>query len=235
MKEAFLTKLDLRVCLFLTVIVATLTLSMQKEIPLLSLFILLEIWLLLYGLKKEALSHFVWYGVLWGSLYALKYIPIIGSTALPLVTVYIRRMMLSIMVARPMLACPNGQLVATFHALKFPREATIATTLIFRFLPTISQEYRQIRDAQKFRDIGVDFFSIILHPIKLTEYTLVPMLIRTSKTADELAASASVRGVGSMKTITCYYQVKFTAKDYVVGGSFFLVIMGIFALEKLIF
>lgn len=232
MKKSFATPLDLRVCLFLTIIVAILTLDMQSECSLLLMFILLEIWLLLYGLKREAVSHVVWYGVLWSSVYLLQYIPIIGSTALPLVTIYVRRIMLSVMVARPLLASPNGQLVATFNSLKFPKEVTIAITLIFRFMPTISKEYRQIRDAQKFRDIGVDFSSIVLHPIRLVEYTLVPMLIRVSKTADELAASASVRGVGSSKIINCYHQVKFRVKDGVAGVIFAVLIISIFLWEK---
>lgn len=166
-------------------------------------------------------------------MYFIKDIPILGTTGLPLVTLYIRRIMLSVMVARPLLASPNGQLVATFHTLKFPQIVTISITLMFRFLPTISQEYQQIREAQRCRDIGGNFFWILEHPLLYVEYTLVPMLVRVSKTADELAAAAAVRSVGSSNTINCYHQLKFNLYDAVVGLVFSSLIIIIFLFEEI--
>ncbi|MFI3250456.1 MAG: energy-coupling factor transporter transmembrane component T [Eubacteriales bacterium] len=229
MKPSF----DLRVCLFLTGMVAILTLFMEKEFALFLLLMVLACWLLLHHFVKEALSHLFWYGFLFGAMFLVKDIPILGTTGLPLVTLYIRRIMLSVMVARPLLASPNGQLVATFHGLKFPQIVTISITLMFRFLPTISEEYRQIREAQLFRDIGGNFFKIARHPIRYVEYTLVPMLVRVSKTADELAAAAAVRSVGSSCKINCYHKLTFTVYDGVIGFIFATSILIIFLFEEI--
>ncbi|MFV0362448.1 MAG: energy-coupling factor transporter transmembrane component T [Suipraeoptans sp.] len=229
-----LAGLDLRVCLFLMVLTSVMTLLLRTETALLCMLVLLIIWLGLFGLKRQLISHLIWYFILWGGLYLLSDIPTLGSTALPLVTVYVRRLMLPVMAARPLLAASNGRLVASLNRMKLPKAATLSLAVLFRFMPTISEEYRHIRDAQKFRGIGVSLWSSLCHPFRLLEYTLIPMLIRTSKTADELSASAAVRGMRLKGEVSSYHLIRMKTSDWaaIIIGT--LILFGVAYIERIV-
>lgn len=179
-------------------------------------------WLVLFGYIKQMLSYAAWYFAMWGALYLLKDIRFLG--VLPLMTVYVRRMLLPVMAARPLLAASSGQLMASLNRMKLPKAATLSLAVLFRFMPTISEEYTHIRNAQKFRGIGVSVLSVIFHPFSTLEYTLIPMLIRTSKTADELSASAAVRGMRLKGESSSYHLVQMRTLDWCVLllGTFLL-------------
>lgn len=208
--------LDLRICLAFMVLTSVVSLMLSTETALLTLFALECLWLLLFGLKRQVISYLVWYFALWGGLYVLRDIPVLGSTSLPLVIVYARRIMLPVMAARPLLASGSGRLVASMNRMGLPRAATLSLAILFRFMPTIAQEYAHIRDAQKFRGIGDSFWSVVRHPLRTMECTLIPMLIRTSKTADELSASAAVRGMKLEGESSSWHKVAIGAADWSV-------------------
>lgn len=225
--------LDLRVCLVLMVCISFVALMLQSEQALLLLFLMLCVWLCLFGLPKQMITYLIWYFVLWGGLYVLRDIPVLGSTSLPLVTVYVRRLMLPVMAARPLLAASNGRLIASLNRLHFPKAASLSLSVLLRFLPTISEEYRHIRSAQKFRGIGVTFWSALLHPLKTAEYTMIPMLIRTGKTADELSASAAVRGMRLKGKVSSYYEIKMHWGEWLVAGISIVLLATVFVLDRI--
>lgn len=232
-QKAPLSWLDLRVCLGLMVCTSIVALTLQSEPALLVLFLILCVWLCLFGLPKQMLTYLIWYFALWGGLYFLRDTPFLGSTSLPLVTVYVRRLMLPVMAARPLLSASNGRLVASLNRLRLPKAASLSLSVLFRFLPTISEEYSHIRDAQKFRDIGVTFWSALCHPLQMAEYTMIPMLIRTSKTADELSASAAVRGMRLKGKVSSYHKVEMRWRDWLVAGIGVVLLAAVFILERL--
>lgn len=210
------SKLDLRVCMFFIILTSMIAVILESELALLDMFLLLGIWLLLLGFPKKLIRHCIWYFILWGSIYYIQKIPVLGTTALPLITVYIRRLMLPIMAATPLVGDgeSNGRLIATMNHMKLPKAGVLSLAILLRFLPTIAEEYRQIRNAQKFRGIGISFWNVISHPWKMIEYTMIPMLIRTSKTADELSASVSVRGMRLEGNVNPYYPVSMKWYDW---------------------
>ena len=138
---------------------------------------------------------------------------------LPLLTVYIRRLMLPVMAAAPVINAPTGCLIAALNKMKIPRAATLSLTVMFRFMPTLSAEYRNIRESQKIRGIGASFFTVLRHPIQTAECILVPMLIRTSKTADELSASVQVRGMKLGGAYSSYRKSVIDVRDMVLMVS----------------
>ena len=233
-QKAPFSKVDLRVCLGLMICTSIVALLLRSELALLALFLALCIWLCLFGLPKEMISHCIWYFVLWGGLYVFRDVPVLGSTALPLVTVYIRRLMLPIMAARPLMVASNSRLVASLNRLRFPRAASLSLSVLFRFLPTISEEYSHIRNAQKFRDIGVTFWSAFYHPLQMIEYTMIPMLIRTSKTADELSASAAVRGMRLKGEISSYHKIQMCVGDWATVGVAVVLLSAIFVCDRIL-
>lgn len=88
-----------------------------------------------------------------------------------------------------------SQLIAGLQRLRCPRPATLALAIALRFIPTIQQELGQIKDAMKTRGIPLNLVTFAAHPVTMTEYMLVPFMMRCVKVGDELSASASTRAI----------------------------------------
>ena len=82
-----------------------------------------------------------------------------------------------------------------FAGHAFPKAVGIAVAVVLRFFPTIYGEYRAIRSSQRFRGIGVGVVHTLTHLPSTVEYILIPLILRTTKVAEELSASMTVRGV----------------------------------------
>jgi hypothetical protein len=63
-------------------------------------------------------------------------------------------------------------------------------SVMFRFLPTILEEYRAIHDAMRLREIGS-----WRNPIEMLEYRMVPLLTGLVTIGNELSTSALTRGL----------------------------------------
>ena len=205
---------DVRVRILVMILVSLSALMLKTEIALLLCLVFMWIWLIPFGCVKKAMRCTAAYGGLYGLLFLMKNTDMLGN--LPLLTVYIRRLMLPVMAAAPVINAPTGCLIAALNKMKIPRAATLSLTVMFRFMPTLSEEYRHIRESQKIRGIGASFFGVMRHPIHTAECILVPMLIRTSKTADELSASIQVRGMKLGRSYSSYRKSVIDTKDLVL-------------------
>lgn len=61
---------------------------------------------------------------------------------------------------------------------------------------------------------------MVLHPLNTFEYVVVPMVFRSLKIADELAASSVVRGIESPYKKEGYYLNKMAVSDGVMIALF---------------
>ena len=84
-------------------------------------------------------------------------------------------------------------------------------SVIFRFFPTISEEYQAIRDAMKMR--GIRFGG--KNPFLMLEYRLVPLMVSVVKIGDELSAAALTRGLGAPVKRTNVCQIGFHVQDLI--------------------
>lgn len=85
-----------------------------------------------------------------------------------------------------------SEFVAGMERLHMPRQITIPMAVMFRFFPTVMEEWHAIGDAMKMRGIrlrGGKAGSIL-------EYRLVPMLMCSVKIGEELSAASLTRGLG---------------------------------------
>lgn len=85
-----------------------------------------------------------------------------------------------------------GQLLAALEWAGLPRPAVLAVAVTFRFVPTLLEEYGHIRDALALRR-GRGLWR--RNPLRVAEELLLPLLVRSARLADELAASALTRGI----------------------------------------
>ncbi|MGL6198855.1 MAG: energy-coupling factor transporter transmembrane component T family protein [Lachnospiraceae bacterium] len=205
-------ELDIRVRITILLLVTVIAFSVRSEIALLLCFLSMFAWISLFGFMRQAVKYAAVYVLLWGLLLLTGKIQVIGD--IPLLTVYIRRVLLPVLAAVPVSNAPTGRFIASLSRMRMPKPVILSTTIIFRFLPTIGQEYKAIRDAQKFRGIGTSVFQTLLHPLKNVEYILIPLLIRISRIADELSASAMVRGIRLSGKVTSFYGIHFCRLDF---------------------
>ncbi len=127
---------------------------------------------------------------------------------------------------------PTGSLISALQKLRFPKAAGIAAAILLRFFPTISGEYRAIRASQRFRGIGVGVFHTLARLPSTVEYILIPLILRTTKVAEELSASMTVRGVRFSGETVSYRAIRFTWKDAGLCALMLLISGLVFSLER---
>ncbi len=92
---------------------------------------------------------------------------------------------------------------------------TIPLCVMFRFIPTISEESQSINTAMKMR--GIKRSRIITNPILYLEYKIVPLLMSVMKIGEELSAAALTKGLGSENKRTNICQIGFHLSDIIIA------------------
>ncbi len=108
-----------------------------------------------------------------------------------------------------------SEFIAAFTKMKVPLAIIIPFAVMFRFIPTVKEEWDGVRQAMGFRGIGLRFKRVIRHPLLTVEYIIVPLLFSCINVIDELVAASLARGLESSKKRTCLVQVKLKAQDYI--------------------
>lgn len=89
---------------------------------------------------------------------------------------------------------------------------TIPLSVMFRFFPTIADEFRAINDAMRMRDIRFGGKNVD----KMIEYRLIPLMVCSAKLGEELNAAAITRGLGGDVKRTNVCRIGFHFQDYIV-------------------
>lgn len=115
-----------------------------------------------------------------------------------------------------------------------PKGAIITLAVVFRYLPTVNDEFRSIKNTMKLRGIGLTFRNIVRHPVKTSEYALVPLILRSMTIADELAASAMTRGLDLESKRTSYRVVRLRFQDCLVTACVIAAVFGGIAVNSFV-
>lgn len=171
----------------------------------------------LNGQAKTAVKLTVFFLV----LAALSYIPqgtgILSMVVLPVVFM-VRRFMLPIVAGKYLIdSTPVGLLMSALEKLKMPASIVTTLSVMFRFFPTLGEEYRNIKNAMKMRGIGLNALNVVLHPLVTLEYVMVPLLSSASRIGDELAAAGHTKGVDAPGKKVRYKTACFTLADVFVS------------------
>lgn len=103
-----------------------------------------------------------------------------------------------------------GEYISALMAMRCPNAIMIPIAVMFRFLPTIQEEFTAIRRAMKMRNLYGGFHML--------EYALVPLLLQSSAITDELSATVMARGLERNSKRTSFVEVKMTWLDFGVIG-----------------
>jgi len=118
----------------------------------------------------------------------------------------------------------------TFRPLKkvgFPaQETSLSISIALRFVPTLLDEARRIRDAQLCR--GAPLEGNISSRIKGFVSMLIPLFTSALRRADMLALALESRGFNANSDRTSYIELKFAKRDFyalVTSGLLFILLI----------
>lgn len=106
-----------------------------------------------------------------------------------------------------------SELGAALRALRIPASLVAALLVMIRFIPTILTELKAIQEAMKLRGINLMGFDVLRHPTQTVQYLIVPLLAGVVRIADDLTASAVIRGLGSHIRPMPLYPPRFRFAD----------------------
>lgn len=103
-----------------------------------------------------------------------------------------------------------AEFIAAMDRLHLPKKFVIPVSVMFRFFPTILEEYRIIRDAMRLREVGS-----WRNPMEMLEYRMVPLPVGLVTIGNELSTSALTRGLDSPVKRTNMCPIGFHWQDTV--------------------
>lgn len=112
------------------------------------------------------------------------------------------------------------KLARALYQVNCPRVIALGLLITVRFIPVLKKEMETIREAMMVR--GVEFRWYRLHHVYRA--LILPLVIRLFHISDTLALSLETRAFSRESRVTVYQPVLITARDYLVG-SFFLIIL----------
>ncbi len=98
-----------------------------------------------------------------------------------------------------------SEFVAVMWKMHLPQTAIIPLSVVFRYFPTIKEEWTSIRAAMKMRGIKVSL-----------EHIYVPLIMSAVNVSEELSAAALCRGLDNPKPHTSLVEVSFHLSDVLV-------------------
>ena len=179
------------------------------------------------------LYYLVFYGIGWAGVRLLdSNVAFSVSSMLSSIGIVGRKILIPLSFATALAGEATGSLMAALQAMRFPKAVGIAVAVVLRFFPTIFGEYRDIRSSQRFRGIGVGVVHTLTHLPSTVEYILIPLILRTTKVAEELSASMTVRGVRFSGETISYHPIHFSWKDSALCVFMAVISGAVFVLEK---
>jgi len=105
-----------------------------------------------------------------------------------------------------------SEFLTAMNRLHVSDKLTIPISVVFRFFPTIAEEYRSINDAMRMR--GVEMGA--KKATESIEYRMVPLIASCSMIGEELSAAAMTRGLDVGQKRSCIWNIRLRIQDYVI-------------------
>lgn len=107
--------------------------------------------------------------------------------------------------------------IAGLTHLKLPYKVVFLLSTSFRFLPAVIGEITTITEAQTSRGLQLDKGTLV-ERLRKRLPVLIPTIILSIKSSQNLAIAIESRAFGAYKDRTCLSQLRFRTGDYVFGA-----------------
>ena len=199
--------LDARTKLAVTLAVAILTVACSGVISQIVIFASSLIYALylkrpgllavLYGLMAVMMAIAALFGLL-----LEEWLPAMGGITLRALFVPFMRG-LSMMNVVMVLAMTTRveDLLATLERIRLPFCIFLPTAVMLRFIPTFTNDIRQVWETLRIRGWPVGPVMMTCRPLLCARLILAPILFRALKSSETLGVASELKGLGTMKTI----------------------------------
>ncbi|MFW9799619.1 MAG: energy-coupling factor transporter transmembrane component T family protein [Candidatus Thorarchaeota archaeon] len=213
-QESLVHNLDPRSKMFLSLVLAVVSLMFLEIVPLLIILILLV------PLIAAAKSLRRWARSMKGLSYLLIFIIIFNTLLSTVANPFSHSIALTIRLVALMtsfslffLTVHPDQLAQALIQMRVRFEFAFAMSMAMRYVPTLGQEAYAIMDAQKARGVELDKGNI-LRRIRNIVPIIVPLIIVSIRRALSVAESMESRGFGACEDRTYMERLKFRKRDW---------------------
>ena len=88
-----------------------------------------------------------------------------------------------------------SEFLSAMNRVHAPKNLVIPLAVMLRYIPTIQEDWRFIKDAMRLRDVSPSLKGLLTHPGMTVECIYVPLMMAASKAADELSIASITRGI----------------------------------------
>ncbi|CVK20152.1 Energy-coupling factor transporter transmembrane protein EcfT [Sporomusa sphaeroides DSM 2875] len=196
-KKNGLKDIDPRVKIIITLAFSTMLFCTAQELTILISLLMVFVIFLFSCMAKKSIKFIVAYIIIVVFNYVINLISIESLTVLlSAITYTMLKFIPMVMLSYWLFSTVRvNELIVALEQMKIPKSMILSLAVLFRFLPTVTEELGYIRDTMKMRNIDLSFKRVILQPVKTTEYIMIPLLLRSVKISDELATAALTRGI----------------------------------------
>ena len=107
-----------------------------------------------------------------------------------------------------------SEFLSAMNRVHAPKKLVIPMAVMLRYIPTIQEDWRYIKDAMRMRDVSPSLAGFLTHPGMTVECIYVPLLMAASKAADDLSVASVTRGIENPNPRTCLVQIKCGVADW---------------------
>lgn len=201
--ETIVKRLDARTKFGVTALAAVMTLACGGLLSQLALFGATFAYVLL--LKRPALVALLY--ALTAAMLALAtacawlietWVPGMGGlTAKSLVVPFLRGASMMNVVTVLALSTRVEDLLGTLERLRLPFVAFLPAAVMLRFIPTFTNDIRQVWETLRIRGWPMGLGMVALHPFLTTRLVLIPILFRALKSSETLGIASELKGLGT--------------------------------------
>ena len=221
-------KFDFRTKLLVTALTMSLVAVLTSDILIYTLLVCLCIYLLIQGFYRQAIKYFA---VCCVFILLRLFSGGNGITFLmpEMFLFMVLRILMMVMAAQPVFGMPPGEVVAVFKKIHAPSGIALPITFTLRFFPTIRSEFADVFSSLRLRKL-----LSWKHPLDAMEYIVTPVIFRSSRIAEELAASAESRGISNPGEHTCRRKLLFRKQDWLMCVIAVAITVMYFVLEGMV-
>ncbi|MDO4793241.1 MAG: energy-coupling factor transporter transmembrane component T [Filifactor alocis] len=228
-------KLDFRTKFLMTLVISTISISgnLQVKYPVVSFITsLLPFVLLLF--EKRYKIFFEGLAALLLAFFMMIFLLDRYGGVLSVLTVFIAgvviRMVPGVMTGYyALVSTTMSDLVEALRRWRLPDEIVIPVSVMFRFFYSTREDYASINDAMKMHSLV--WKNLFRDPVRILEYKAVPLLMCSSKAADDVAVSAMTRGMVVGRQRSSISDTRLRIRDYAMMAL--LVVLSYFYVRSL--
>lgn len=197
------------------------------------LFVLASLWLCFSGMLRKVFTYSLVLLLLLAFLTVNRQLGFPAGTAFHVL--FIIKWMPAFMASTVLISGTQvSEILYALSKMNLPQRLIIPFAVMLRYIPSIHREFTYIRDAMKIRGIAFSPLNTFRHPLATMEYILVPLIMRSSRVADELSASVLARGINLKQQSSSFREISLTGKDVFVMGTGVMITAAIYMFDRLI-